>query len=72
MVEEMKRIAMERGVVLTDNAEKIAKVRERLEIPLNVCPCARDDMDRGCISAKCMREIQEEGICHCQCYKRAE
>ena len=70
MLEEIKRIAEERGVALTDNAEKIAKVRERLGIPMTECPCARDDVDRGCISAKCYREIQEQGECHCRCYRK--
>lgn len=75
MLEEMKRIALERGVVLTDNAEKIARVRERLGLSICDCPCASSEeekLNRGCISAMCYREIMEQGICKCRAYKRAE
>lgn len=68
----MRKLAKENDVEPTENLPKIAKVRERLGIEINICPCARDDMDRGCISAKCLREIKENGICHCNCFRRKE
>lgn len=63
-------IANKNNVLLTENAHKIANFRAKQNIPLNVCPCAKDDVDRGCISAKCMREIKEKGVCHCNCFMR--
>ena len=72
MENSMRRLAREKGVEPTENLPKIAKVRERLGIDITICPCARDDVERGCISAKCLREIKEEGICHCNCFRRKE
>lgn len=68
----LKQLAKENDVELTENAQKIADFRAKRQIPLNICPCAKDDVDRGCISAKCMREIKETGTCHCNCFKRKE
>lgn len=68
--DEMRRIAEKRGVEPTEFLPKIAKAREVMKIGIDVCPCAKDDTDRGCISAKCMREIQEMGICHCHCFRK--
>lgn len=68
----LKQLAKDNNVELTENAQKIAEFRAKRQIPLNICPCAKDDVDRGCISAKCMREIKETGTCHCNCFKKKE
>lgn len=68
----LKELAEKNGLELTENAHKIAEFRAKQQIPLDICPCAKDDMDRGCISAKCMREIKETGTCHCNCFKKKE
>lgn len=68
MYKEMVKRAKEAGVDLTKVTRKIAAARVRFGLDILTCPCAKDDKDRGCISAKCLREIQENGICHCGCY----
>lgn len=72
MIADMLNKADEAGVEPTENLAKIAKARIRMHRDITVCPCAPDDTDRGCISAKCLREINEKGLCHCSCYKRKE
>lgn len=67
---EMKLIAEENDVELTDNAVNIARFRARATIPLDKCPCSPLDKERGCISKKCLDEIKTIGTCHCQCYRR--
>lgn len=72
MLEEMRKRAKELGVEPTENVEKIFKARKRMGLDISQCPCAKDDLDRGCISAKCLREILEEGMCHCTAFKRKD
>ena len=67
---DIKRTAEKYNVELTENSQKIARARVLTNCPLNLCICDRTDPDRGCISAKCMKEIQENGICHCRCYRK--
>ena len=66
----IEKIAEKYNVELTENARKIARARVLTNCPLNLCICDRTDPDRGCISAKCMKEIRENGICHCRCYRK--
>lgn len=68
----MRKLAEEHNVDCTENLPKIVKARQIMGLDITVCPCAADDTDRGCISAKCLREIKEDGICHCRCFKRKE
>lgn len=72
MIEEMKKRAEQAGVRCTEYLPRIAKAREKMKIDINTCPCAPDDKDRGCISAKCLREIKEQGHCHCNAYRRVK
>lgn len=72
MERTMRELAEVHGVDCTENFPKIVKARGIMGLDITVCPCAADDTDRGCISAKCLREIKEEGICHCRCYKRRD
>lgn len=72
LIKEMLKRAEESGVVPTENLEKIARARIRMHLDISECPCAKDDKDRGCISAKCFREIQEKMQCHCGCYRRKD
>lgn len=62
--------AIEYKVELTDKAYMIADFRAKANIPLNVCPCCIRDRERYCISEKCMKAIQENGKCGCNCFKR--
>lgn len=52
-------------------AVKIAAMREKLNIPLSKCPCDPISQDRGCIGKQCMKELIEQGTCHCNCFKRS-
>lgn len=72
MEEEMRRLAAENGVECTENLSKIARARGIMNIGIDVCPCSPSDKDRGCISEKCLSEIRESGICHCNCYRRID
>lgn len=69
---KMLERAEQAGVEPTELLDKIAAARIRFGLDITECPCAKEDKDRGCISAKCLREIQEQGICHCHCFKRVE
>lgn len=75
-VEEMyfniEQIAEKYNVELTENARKIARARVITHCPLSLCICDRDDPERGCISEKCMKEIQEKGQCHCKAFRKKE
>ena len=51
-------------------AKKIAAMREKLNIPLSKCPCDPMNTDRGCIGKQCMKELIEQGVCHCNCFFR--
>lgn len=66
---EMKKLAQDNGVELTDNAINIARFRARANIPLSVCPCCRGDKSRYCISYQCLRDIEILGKCHCQAFR---
>lgn len=63
-----------KGVEVTQNLESIAKAKLRFFGLLSWyrCPCAREDEDRRCISPKCLEEIQTEGTCHCNLFRRVE
>ena len=66
---ELQRLAKENNVELTDNAVNIARFRARAGIPLDKCPCSPLDKDRGCISKKCLNEINMFDTCHCRCFR---
>lgn len=51
-------------------AKKIVAIREKLDIPLSKCPCDPMSQDRGCIGKQCMKELIEQGVCHCHCFER--
>ena len=69
---EMKKLADQHNVDLTENAENIARFRARTGLPLSKCPCAPGDTARGCISEKCRHEIETLSKCHCQAFKRRD
>ena len=71
--QEVSKLAKENGLELTENAHKVCAFRARADIPLSVCPCARADKERYCISPKCMEDIKTVGECHCRVFaKRGE
>ena len=70
MFKEMIAKAEKLDVYPTKFTRKIAAARVRMGLDISVCPCAKEDHDRGCISEKCLKEIKEKGICHCQAFRR--
>ena len=70
--EQMRELAKLHNVEPTENLPKIAKARGIMIIGIEVCPCSPEDKERGCISDKCLKEIMENGICHCRCYRKGE
>lgn len=71
MVRLMVAKALARGdVLVNNNICNVAKARVKFGLDITVCPCHKHDKDRGCISAKCYREIQEQGHCSCGCYSK--
>ena len=70
--EQMRELAKTSGFECTEFLPKIASARERMGLSINICPCAKDDAERGCISEKCACEIIKTGTCHCHAYKLKE
>lgn len=70
ILQDMQTLAKKNNVELTDTAINIARFRARSGLPLEKCPCSPLDKDRGCISKKCLAEIELFGKCHCQAYKK--
>lgn len=68
MYNNICKIAEKYNVGISENARKIARARVLTDCPLNLCICDRNDSERGCISPKCMKEVEESGICHCRCF----
>lgn len=68
--EQMIALAYQFNVDTTENLPKVARARERMGLDIDVCPCSANDLDRGCISTKCLKEIKEDGICHCGCFRK--
>ena len=72
MFEQIKNMATQHNVELTENAQKVANARAMMNCFLDKCICNQKDEERFCISKKCMDEIKETGQCHCRCYRRKE
>lgn len=64
----INRLAEEHHLKTTENITRIAKFRERIQLPMDRCPCDQHDAKRGCISKKCLADIKKDGICHCQLF----
>ena len=60
------------GYEPTENLEKIAKVKEKFfgEQGWRACPCDRCNAERFCISKLCREEIERDGQCHCNAYRK--
>lgn len=72
MVADMIRAGQEAGVVPTETLEKVARARVNMKLPITVCPCASKEKGRGCVGAKCLKEIEETGTCCCKAFKRRD
>lgn len=70
ILKEMQKIAEENGYELTETAEKIANFRARTGMQMSDCPCDKGNPYRGCIGSLCKKEIEENGVCHCNAYRK--
>ena len=57
----------------TKNIEKIAKAKSMMfgDAEWQRCPCDGQNPARYCISEQCRKDIEEKGVCHCNCYQKA-
>lgn len=71
VIEEIKKLAEENNFGLTYNVERIAAAKVRFFGVDNwkKCPCVNDG-EHSCISPKCREQIEKEGVCHCNLYKK--
>lgn len=73
IMNELKQIAVDENFDIDlDVAERIARFRVRRNIPMTICPCDPQSKMRGCIGPLCHIEIQKNGVCHCNIFKRKE
>ena len=68
----LNNIANKNNLDLTENAYNIARFRAMADIDITICPCEKTAPDRGCIGSKCWEEINRDGKCLCNCFKRKE
>jgi len=69
--EKIRKTAERNNLDLTDNLDRIAKTKlmffgTKLWVK---CPCDPES-DRACISKHCRQDIENDGLCHCQLYKK--
>lgn len=67
------KMAEQNGYELTGNVEAIAKAKYRF-FGVNDwrnCPCVKDG-EHSCISKQCHIDIEKDGVCHCNLYKRKD
>lgn len=72
--EKMKEMCESKGFAYTDNTRKIARAKKNL-FGLSEwfrCPCDSKNGERFCISTQCQKDIEEKGICHCNCYRKKQ
>ncbi len=74
ILEKMKEKCSAAGYVPTANIEKIARAKTMMfgDSEWQRCPCDGNNADRYCISELCRSDIEKNGICHCNCYTKAD
>lgn len=72
IIKKLEKIASTRNLVLTDKADRIVKAKAMLfeKDKWIYCPCASEDKTRYCGSSACLKQIQEDGVCHCGLFRR--
>ena len=56
--------------VVPEVLEKVQKVRKKLHLTSDQCPCAPKESGRGCVGPVCMQEVLEKGRCKCGAFKK--
>lgn len=73
--ENIKKIAFNNNWDLTNNLHNIAKAKCKLFGIENwkKCPCyPKEDNIHGCETDACTKTINEDGICHCNLFKKKD
>ena len=65
------RLAKAEGYKPTEYFDKIVKAKERMGLRTG-CPCDRGNPDRYCISPLCKSDIEKNGTCHCNCWRKKD
>ena len=65
-----QKIANHHNLKLTENSQKILNAKNLLGIGI-YCPCQSYDKSAYCGSPKCLKEIKENGVCHCGIFKKS-
>lgn len=70
LTDKMNKIGRHKCLEFTSNAEKVISAKVRLLGDNWIkCPCEPDNAQRYCVSDLCLKEIHEQGTCHCGCWK---
>ena len=64
-----EKMAEENGLVLSENADRIIKVKERA-IDEYACPCHPNDPEHYCLSPLCKETALTKGYCDCRLFKK--
>ena len=74
ILEKMLKSCASQGYVTTQNVEKIARAKTMMfgDDEWSRCPCDGKNENRYCISETCRSDIERDGICHCNCYAKAQ
>lgn len=72
ITKKIEKMAEENGWELTGNQQKIAKVKHRFfGEEWYRCPCyPQDDTIHGCGTEACKAEIEANGVCHCNLFRK--
>ena len=65
--------AKEHGYFVTPNLSRIAKAKLRFfgVDSWHRCPCyPPTDTEHGCGTVACSKQIEEDGVCHCNLFKK--
>lgn len=70
ILDKMKETCAAHNLYPTPNIEKIARAKMMMfgEHEWHRCPCDGNNPQRSCLSDLCRKDIEEKGVCHCNCY----
>jgi len=73
IIENIHKCANEMGYIITPNIARIAKAKLRFFgiDSWHRCPCyPPTDTEHGCGTVACSKQIEEDGVCHCNLFKK--
>lgn len=74
ILEKMIKQCEKEGYFPTKNINKVARAKSIMfkEDEWKRCPCDSNNEKRFCISQTCKEDIENKGVCHCNCYAKAK